>query len=127
MAFKKGKSFPKINLRRKVKLKKYVVILNGILILAVLILAFSSSTKVLLGNMLSAILIVVVSLFARNWIRNHSSGDHGEDWASYLVAVAVLAMIIVPLRNAITTHFREEETNTVKKQTIFASYQTGDR
>lgn len=126
MAFKKGKSFPKINLRRKVKLKEYVVILNGILIMAIFILAFSSSTKVLLGNMLSAVLLVGISLFARNWIQNHSSGNSGDDWLSYLVAVAVLAMIIVPLRNAITAHFQEEETDSGKKQTIFASCQTSD-
>lgn len=78
------------------------------------------------GNMLSAVLLVGISLFARNWIQNHSSGNSGDDWLSYLVAVAVLAMIIVPLRNAITAHFQEEETDSGKKQTIFASCQTSD-
>lgn len=127
MALKEGRPFPKMDLQRNVRFKKRVILLDGILILAVLTLAFSSSMRALAGTMLSSILIVVISLFVRNWLRNNGSGNNRDDWMTYAVGVGVLCMIVIPFCNAAATHFLgEEEPDTGRKQTIFASYQTND-
>ena len=55
--------------------KKHVIIFDGILILGVLALTFSSSMRALAGFMISSVLIVVVSFIVRSWIRNNGSGD----------------------------------------------------
>lgn len=127
MALKEGRPFPKMNLQRKVSSKKRVILLDGILLLAVLALAFSSSMRALAGTMLSSILIVVISLFVRSWLKNNGSGNNRDDWMTYAVGAGVLCMILIPLCNAAATHFLgKEELDTERKQTIFASYQTND-
>lgn len=126
-AFKNGKPFPKMNLKRKVNFKKYIIIFDGILILGVLALAFSSSMSAFIGFMISSVLIVAISFFIRNWIRNNGSGDNRDDWIGYMVGVAVVCMITIPLCNAVTSHFLgEEEQDTDIKQTIFASCQNDE-
>lgn len=63
----------------------------------------------------------------RNWIRNNGSGDNRDDWIGYLVGVAVVCMITIPMCNAATSHFLgEEEPDADKKQTIFASCQNDE-
>ena len=95
MAIKEGRPFPRMNLQRKVSFKKRIILLDEILILAVLALAFSSSMRALAGTMLSSILIVVISLFVRNLLRNNGSGNARDDWMSYAVGVGVLCMILI--------------------------------
>ena len=116
-----------MNLQRKVSFKKRIILLDEILILAVLALAFSSSMRALAGTMLSSILIVVISLFVRNLLRNNGSGNARDDWMSYAVGVGVLCMILIPLCNAAATHFLgADEPDTGRKHTVFASYQAND-
>ena len=106
-----------MNLKRKVNFKKYIIIFDGILILGVLALAFSSSMSAFIGFMISSVLIVAISFFIRNWIRNNGSGDNRDDWIGYMVGVAVVCMITIPLCNAVTSHFLgEEEQDTDIKQ-----------
>ena len=127
MAIKEGRPFPRMNLQRKVSFKKRIILLDEILILAVLALAFSSSMRALAGTMLSSILIVVISLFVRNLLRNNGSGNARDDWMSYAVGVGVLCMILIPLCNAAATHFLgADEPDTGRKHTVFASYQAND-
>ena len=127
MALKDDRPFPKMDLQRKVRFKKRVILLDGILILAVLALAFSSSMRALAGTMLSSILIVVISLFVRNWLRNNGSGNNRDDWMTYAVGVGVLCMLVIPFCNAAAIHLLgAEKPDTGTKQTIFASYQTND-
>lgn len=72
--------------------------------------------------MISSVLIVAISFFMRNWIRNNGSGDNRDDWIGTWLAFAVVCMITIPLCNAATSHFLgEEEPDADKKQTIFAS------
>ena len=124
-AFKKGEPLPKMDLRRKVNFKKRIILFDGILILGGL--AFSSSMSAFVGFMISSVLIVAISFFMRNWIRNNGSGDNRDDWIGYLVGVAVVCMITIPLCNAATSHFLgEEEPDADKKQTIFASCQNDE-
>ena len=124
-AFKKGEPIPKMDLRRKVNFKKRIILFDGILILGGL--AFSSSMRALAGTMLSSILIVVISLFVRNLLRNNGSGNARDDWMSYAVGVGVLCMILIPLCNAAATHFLgADEPDTGRKHTVFASYQAND-
>ena len=124
-AFKKGEPLPKMDLRRKVNFKKRIILFDGILILGGL--AFSSSMRALAGTMLSSILIVVISLFVRNLLRNNGSGNARDDWMSYAVGVGVLCMILIPLCNAAATHFLgADEPDTGRKHTVFASYQAND-
>ena len=124
-AFKKGEPLPKMDLRRKVNFKKRIILFDGILILGGL--AFSSSMRALAGTMLSSILIVVISLFVRNLLRNNGSGNARDDWMSYAVGVGVLCMILIPLCNAAATHFLGAvEPDTGRKHTVFASYQAND-
>ena len=126
-AFKNGKPFPKMDLKRKVNFKKHIIVFDGMLILGVLALAFSSSMRALAGTMLSSILIVVISLFVRNLLRNNGSGNARDDWMSYAVGVGVLCMILIPLCNAAATHFLgADEPDTGRKHTVFASYQAND-
>ena len=106
-AFKKGEPLPKMDLRRKVNFKKRIILFDGILILGGL--AFSSSMSAFVGFMISSVLIVAISFFMRNWIRNNGSGDNRDDWIGYLVGVAVVCMITIPLCNAATSHFLGEE------------------
>ena len=127
MAIKEGRPFPRMNLQRKVSFKKRIILLDEILILAVLALAFSSSMRALAGTMLSSILIVVISLFVRNLLRNNGSGNARDDWMPYAVGVGVLCMILIPLCNAAATHFLgADEPDTGRKHTVFASYQAND-
>lgn len=127
MALKKGTPFPRMDLKRKINLKKRTVVCDGILILLVLALAFSSSMRVLAGFLIYSILIVLISLLVRKLVRDNGSGDSRDEWISYLVGSAVLCMIAIPLSNAAADHFLgKEEADTGRKQTIFASYQTGD-
>ena len=124
-AFKKGEPLPKMDLRRKVNFKKRIILFDGILILGGL--AFSSSMRALAGTMLSSILIVVISLFVRNLLRNNGNGNARDDWMSYAVGVGVLCMILIPLCNAAATHFLgADEPDTGRKHTVFASYQAND-
>lgn len=76
-AFKKGEPLPKMDLRRKVNFKKRIILFDGILILGGL--AFSSSMSAFVGFMISSVLIVAISFFMRNWIRNNGSGDNRDD------------------------------------------------
>lgn len=116
-----------MDLHRKMNFKKHVIIFDGILILGVLALTFSSSMRALAGFMISSVLIVVVSFIVRSWIRNNGSGDNHDDWKGYLVGVTVLCMVTIPLCNAAASHFLgEEEADTDKKQTIFASCQNDE-
>ena len=97
------------------------------LILGVLALAFSSSMSAFVGFMISSVLIVAISFFIRNWIRNNGSGDSAMTGLGYMVGVAVICMITIPLCNAVTSHFLgNEEPDTDKKQTIFASCQSDE-
>ena len=90
-------------------------------------MTFSSSMRALAGFMISSVLIVVVSFIVRSWIRNNGSGDNHDDWKGYLVGVTVLCMVTIPLCNAAASHFLgEEEADTDKKQTIFASCQNDE-
>ena len=73
-----------MDLRRKVNFKKRIILFDGILILGGL--AFSSSMSAFVGFMISSVLIVAISFFMRNWIRNNGSGDNRDDWIGYLVA-----------------------------------------
>ena len=125
--FKNDETFPKMDLHRKMNFKKHVIIFDGILILGVLALTFSSSMRALAGFMISSVLIVVVSFIVRSWIRNNGSGDNHDDWMGYLVGVTVLCMVTIPLCNAAASHFLgEEEADIDKKQTIFASCQNDE-
>ena len=116
-----------MDLKRRVNLKKHVIVFDGMLILGALALAFSSSMSAFVGFMISSVLIVAISFFIRNWIRNNGSGDNRDDWIGYLVGIAVVCMIAIPLCNAATSHFLgEEEPDADKKQTIFASCQNDE-
>ena len=80
-----------MDLHRKMNFKKHVIIFDGILILGVLALTFSSSMRALAGFMISSVLIVVVSFIVRSWIRNNGSGDNLDDWKGYLVGVTAVS------------------------------------
>ena len=98
-----------------------------ILILGVVALAFLSSVKAQITFMLSLVLMLFIALFVRKWVRKNGSGDNRDDWVTYLVGVGVAYMILIPLCNGVATHFLgEEELETGRKQTIFASYEEGD-
>lgn len=113
--------------RRIIKCKKYILLGDGILILGVFALAFLSSVKALVTFMLSSAVMVFIVLFVRKWVRENGSGDNRDDWITYLVGVFVAYMILIPLCNGVATHFfGEEELDTGRKQTIFASYEKGD-
>ena len=127
IALKKGIPFPRMDLKRKINLKKCMFVCEGISILLILALAFSSSVRALAGVLISSLMIVLISLFVRELVRDNGSGDSRGEWMSYLVGSAVLCMLVIPLSNAAVTHFLgEEEGDTGRKRTIFASYQTGD-
>lgn len=126
-ALKKGEPLPKLDFKRVIKCKKYILLGDGILILGVVALAFLSSVKALITFMLSSVLMVFIVLFVRKWVRENGSGDNRDDWVTYLVGVLLAYMILIPLCNGAATHFfGEEELDTGKKQTIFASYEEGD-
>lgn len=127
VALKKGEPLPRQDFRRIIKCKKYILLGDGILILGVFALAFLSSVKALVTFMLSSAVMVFIVLFVRKWVRENGSGDNRDDWITYLVGVFVAYMILIPLCNGVATHFfGEEELDTGRKQTIFASYEKGD-
>ena len=127
VALKKGEPLPKLDFKRIIKCKKYILLSDGILILGVVALAFLSSVKALVTFMLSSVLMVFIVLFVRKWVRENGSGDNRDDWVTYLVGVLLAYMILIPLCNGAATHFfGEEELDTGRKQTIFASYEEGD-
>ena len=127
VALKKGEPLPRQDFRRIIKCKKYILLGDGILILGVFALAFLSSVKALVTFMLSSAVMVFIVLFVRKWVRENGSGDNRDDWITYLVGVFVAYMILIPLCNGVATHFfGEEELDTGRKQTIFASYEEGD-
>ncbi len=127
MALKKCEPLPRLDFKRIIKCKKYIMLCDGILILGVFALAFLSSVKALVTFMLSSAVMVFIVLFVRKWVRENGSGDNRDDWITYLVGVFVAYMILIPLCNGAATHFfGEEELDTGRKQTIFASYEEGD-
>lgn len=127
LALKKGEPLPRLDFKQIIKCKKYIMVGDGILILGVFALAFLSSVKALVTFMLSSAVMVFIVLFVRKWVRENGSGDNRDDWITYLVGVFVAYMILIPLCNGAATHFfGEEELDTGRKQTIFASYEEGD-
>ncbi len=125
-AFKNGKPFPKMDLKRKVNFKKHIIVFDGMLILG------PGAGIFFFHECLCRIYDLFRThcsdfIFIRNWIRNNGSGDNRDDWIGYLVGVAVVCMITIPLCNAVTSHFLgEEEPDADKKQTIFASCQNDE-
>lgn len=127
VALKKGEPLPKLDFKRIIKCKKHILLSDVILILGVVALAFLSSVKAQITFMLSLVLMLFIALFVRKWVRKNGSGDNRDDWVTYLVGVGVAYMILIPLCNGVATHFLgEEELETGRKQTIFASYEEGD-
>lgn len=118
---------PVMDLKKRLRSKKRLVILLGVLISVSLAIAFSLSIRMVVITVTSSLIILGSAYLVLYWLRKHGSGDSRENWIGYLVGVTVLCMILVPLSGAVIDHLcGNEEINENRKQTAFASYQNND-
>lgn len=124
---KKENHLPVMDLKKRLRSKKRLVILLGLLISVSLAIAFSLSIRMVVTTVISSLIILGSVYLVLYWIRKHGSGDSRENWIGYLISVTVLCMILMPLFGAVIDHLcGNEEINENRKQTAFASYQNND-
>lgn len=118
---------PVMDLKKRLRSKKRLVILLGVLISVSLAIAFSLSIRMVVATVTSSLIFLGSAYLVLYWLRKHGSGDSRENWIGYLVGVTVLCMILVPMAGAVIDHLcGNEEINENRKQTAFASYQNND-
>ena len=118
---------PVMDLKKRLRSKKRLVILLGMLVSVSLAIAFSLSIRMVITTVTSSLIMLGSIYLVLFWIREHGSGDSRENWIGYLVGVMVLCMIFVPLSGAVIDHLcGDEEIHENRKQTAFASYQNND-
>ena len=125
-SLKKSGKMPVMDLEKVLIRKRYEKLFLVIMLSAALTVSFSTSIRDLLITVLSASLIVGIALFMRKMIQEYGSGDQREDWTGYLVGVAVLATILVPICGGLIGQIGSGEEDIRRKSTVFASCRKND-
>lgn len=119
---KKSGKLPVMDLEKVLVRKRYERIFLIITLSAAIAVSFSTSVKSLLATVSFALIIVGIALFMRKMIQEYGNGDLREDWTSYLVGVAVLATVLIPICGGLIGQSGSwENENVRRKSTVFAN------